>query len=84
MKVDKSRLHQIDASKWAKRPQLFVDAFGGWDAVEYMGWVSYNSMQYLDKLSKERGYRVAAIMDQDDFTRFLADTVKAGTGRHAM
>jgi hypothetical protein len=70
-KVSRVLLRPVDTTDWAERPKLFVDIFGGWNAMEYMGWVERGKKKYLDQLSKKRGHRIVIITDQDDFTEFL-------------
>jgi len=69
--VDKSRLRPVDTSDFADRIKLFVDTFGGWDAPEYLRWIDWGRERYLNQISKERGFRVKVIRDQDGFTEFL-------------
>ena len=47
------------------RAQLFMDLFGEWDNVQYMGWISRMKELYLEARGLNR------IVDQDDFTEFL-------------
>lgn len=77
-KVDRSRLKPEDTTDWAERPKLFVDAFGGWDFVEYSSWISRQMGCYFDQLSEELGYRPKIITNQGDFTDFLRAALKGG------
>jgi len=40
--VSRVLLRPVDTTDWAERPKLFVDLFGGWNALEYRYYLPSN------------------------------------------